>query len=236
MLQLRLAAFAFFFGLSAIACSGETNTPNGSGGSGSGGRGGSGSGGAGGSDRRRGRRRGGTTGDSGACPKFDYTNYNPTRVADAEERHSADLHDLVRALELVPPERQQPSSESRPLVAQLDGGKPSDMVLQGILTELDKPSIEVAGRRIIVSGKPEDSWLVNKIEGTHDCSGFTCMLRPRTQVRDSDARSPDSPGEAPDRADSRLDQEGHGVVGSFGVASIVGAPPEMIATRERRLS
>jgi hypothetical protein len=62
-----------------------------------------------------------------------------------------------------------------PSLFQLDGGKPTDAMLQTMLDELKKPSAQVAGRTILVPNKPEDSYLMNKIDGNSACSGFTCM-------------------------------------------------------------
>src|SRR5687768_5546819 len=168
MFQLRFSVFAIFVGLSAIAC-GTTDTPSQTGGSA-----GTGSG-TGGS--------GGTSGDSGPCPKFDYTNYNPTTSPTLRN----DIQPIFMISCALSSSCHQNGSTHPPYLglsyAQLDGGKPSDAVLQGVLAELNKNSTQVAGRKIAVSGKPEDSYVMNKIDGTHDCSGFVCMGPDRCGVR-----------------------------------------------------
>jgi hypothetical protein len=190
MLHRCLLTSSFLIGLGALACSGSSETPNdqtagraGSGGSsgGSGGAGGT-TGGSGGSA--------GTTGDGG-CPKFNYTNYNPTMSPTLRN----DIQPIFTiSCALASSCHQNGPSGRHPnlglSLAQLDGGKPSDMVLTGILTELNKPSAEVAGRNIAVSGKPEDSYLMNKIEGTQDCSGFTCMGPDKCGIQMPDPQTP----------------------------------------------
>jgi hypothetical protein len=184
MRHLRLSVFTFLIGLSAIACSGETNTPN----AGTSGRGGSGSGtggtgGAGGSGA-------GTTGDSGACPTFNYTNYNPTMSPTLRN----DIQPIFTISCALASSCHQNGSMHHPnlglALSQLDGGKPSDAILMGVLAELNKPSLEVAGRNIAVSGKPEDSYLMNKIEGTNNCSGFTCMGPDKCGIQMPDPTAP----------------------------------------------
>jgi hypothetical protein len=58
-----------------------------------------------------------------------------------------------------------------------DGGKvPVEAAdLQAIMTAVLKPSAQVPARQYVAPGKPEDSYLMNKVEGTHACSGFTCV-------------------------------------------------------------
>ncbi len=161
---------AVVIALTAMSCGDSTETPN----PGSGGSGGSSTGGAGGSTGGTGGGTGGQ-GDSGACPKFDYTNYNPTMSPTLK----IDIQPIFSLSCALSSSCHQSGSSHHPNLGpslfQLDGGKPTDMMLQMMLTELNKPSVEVAGRNIAVSGKPEDSYMVNKIEGTHDCSGFVCM-------------------------------------------------------------
>jgi hypothetical protein len=42
----------------------------------------------------------------------------------------------------------------------------------------------------ISAGKPEDSYLMNKVEGTNDCSGFTCMGADKCGIQMPDPQSP----------------------------------------------
>jgi len=163
----RLLAFTFLMGLSALGCSSESNTPGETGG-----RGGStGTGGAGGSTGGT----GGAQGDSGPCPKFDYTNYAPTTSPTLKN----DIQPIFGISCALSSSCHMANGIHHPTLGPSsfggDGGKLSDAELQTILTELNKPSAEVAARNLAVSGKPEDSYLMNKIEGTNNCSGFVCM-------------------------------------------------------------
>jgi hypothetical protein len=179
----HLAAFAFLLGLSAFACSSEPTT------SGSAGRGGSGAGtgGTGGS----GGSGGGTTGDSGACPKFDYTNYNPP-MSPTLRNEIAPIFSRSCALASS---CHQSGGTHHPFLGlslfQLDGGKMTDAMLETVISEVkDKPSTQVAGRNLVVAGKPEDSYLMNKIEGNNNCSGFTCMGPDRCGIQMPDPTAP----------------------------------------------
>jgi len=187
MHQRRLPAVALLIGLSFFGCSADTNTSTASGGSG--GSGGTGTGGSGGSTGGSGGS-GATTGDSGACPKFDYTNYNPTMSPTLRN----DIQPIFMISCALSSSCHQNGTMHHPnlglSLSQLDGGKPSDMILNGIVEELKKPSVEVAGRAIAVSGKPEDSYLVNKIEGTNNCSGFMCMGPDKCGIQMPDPLSP----------------------------------------------
>jgi len=191
MLKLRLSAFAFLIGLNIVGCSAApsdngTGGRAGSGGStstgGTGGSTGACTGGSGGSGA-------GTTGDSG-CQKFDYTNYSPTMSPTLKNDIqpifgiSCALSSSCHLVGSIHHPHLGPSAFS------LDGGKASDAELQAILAELPKASAEVAGRNVVVSGKPEDSYLMNKIEGTNNCSGFTCMGPDMCGIRMPDPSTP----------------------------------------------
>jgi len=183
MQQLRLSALVFLIGVSVSACSAEpSTTTTGRGGSGASGGTGPGSGGTGGSS--------GATGGSGACPTFDYTNYNPT----ASPTLRNDIQPIFMISCALSSSCHQNGSMHHPnlgpALSQLDGGKPNDMILNAILDELKKPSVEVAGRSIAVSGKPEDSYMVNKIEGTNNCSGFVCMGPDKCGIQMPDPLAP----------------------------------------------
>jgi len=168
MRKIRLSTLAVLLvGLHAVGC-GSTDTPS-AGSGGSGGSGGSTTGGSGGTGG------GGGQNDAGACPKFDYTNYNPT-ISPTLRNEIQPI--LTISCSLSSSCHQTGSSHPPrlgPSLSQLDGGKPTDAMLQAIITELNKPSLQVAGRNMVVSGKPEDSYLMNKIEGSNACSGFVCM-------------------------------------------------------------
>jgi hypothetical protein len=187
MLNLRFP-IAVLLGLTAIACS-SADTPT----AGAGGNGGSGgttsTGGAGGSTGGSGGSGAGQ-GDSGACPKFDYTNYNPT-ISPTLKNDIAPIFGISCALSSS---CHQAGSMHHPNLGpstfQLDGGKPSDMVLMAMLEELKKPSVEVANRNIAVPNKPEDSYVVNKIEGTNNCSGFMCMGPDKCGIQMPDPSTP----------------------------------------------
>jgi hypothetical protein len=187
MLNGRFAAFILLIGLGAFGCSSDSNTPN-DGTAGSGGSGGSsgGVGGAGGGNSGA----GGTTGDSGACPTFNYTNYNPTMSPTLKN----DIQPILTLSCALASSCHQAGSTHHPNLGpslmQLDGGKPSDAVMQTMLDELKKMSVEVAGRAIMAPGKPEDSYLMNKIEGTNNCSGFTCMGPDKCGVQMPDPSTP----------------------------------------------
>ena len=176
MLKLRLPVFAFILGLGAVACSASDNTPSDSGGSG--GRGGSGTaGGAGGVGGAGTGATGGSGGsaDAGACGKFDYSTYNPTNTPTLKN----DIQPIFTNSCALSSSCHTNGSSHHPNLGpsslQLDGGKPTDAQLMAIMTELNKPSTQVANRQIMVTGKPEDSYLMNKIEGSNNCSGFACM-------------------------------------------------------------
>ena len=181
MPKLRLPTFAILIGLIAAGCSGSADATTGSGGS-SGSGGSAGTGGAGGGKGGSGGSSG-APGDSGACPKFEYTNYNPT----ASPTLKVDIQPILTLSCSLSSSCHQTGSTHHPHLGpslfQLDGGKPSDSVLQLMLDELKKPSTEVAGRNVMVPGKPEDSWLMNKLEGNQSCGGFTCMGPDKCGVR-----------------------------------------------------
>jgi hypothetical protein len=185
MLKLRLP-IAVLFGLTTLACSGSTEPTTSSGGSG----GTTATGGAGGSTGGSAGTGGTGQGDSGACPKFDYTNYNPTMSPTLKN----DIQPIFGISCALSSSCHQNGSIHHPNLGlsnfQLDGGKPNDMMLQAILTELNKPSVEVAGRNITVSGKPEESYLVNKIEGNNNCSGFVCMGPDKCGIQMPDPMTP----------------------------------------------
>jgi hypothetical protein len=180
----RWPAFSVFITLGALACSSDPpNDPTG----GRGGSGGSGgTGGAGGSGA-------GTAGDAGPCPKFDYTNYNPSTSPTLKN----DIQPILTISCALSSSCHTNGSSHHPNLglgfAMLDGGKPSDAVLQGILEELKKDSAEVAGRKVMVPGKPEESYVMNKIEGTQNCSGFVCMGPDKCGIQMPDPLAPLEP-------------------------------------------
>jgi hypothetical protein len=190
MLKLRLPVLAFLLGLGTVACSASDNTPAETGGTG--GTGGSGAGGTGGS---------GSSGDasackdptgapSGACPKFEYANYNPCATPTLKN----EIQPIFTNSCALSSSCHTNGSSHHPNLGlsttQLDGGKPSDAVLMGIMTELNKPSAQVAGKNVVTSGKPEDSYLMNKIEGTNNCSGFVCMGPDKCGIQMPDPLAP----------------------------------------------
>lgn len=168
---MRLQGLAFLLvAFSAIACGTAATDSTGSG---SGGRGGSGSGGSGGTTGGSG---GSSGGDGAACPTFNYTNYNPTMSPTLRN----DVQPIFSRGCALASSCHQLGGSHHPFLGlslfQLDGGKMTDAMLETVISEVkDKPSTQVAGRSLLVAGKPEDSYLMNKIEGTHDCSGFVCM-------------------------------------------------------------
>jgi hypothetical protein len=171
MLKLRLPTFTILIGFIAAGCSGSSDTTTSTGG-----RGGTTStGGTGGSTGGSGGSGAGGQGDSGACPKFDYTNYNPTLSPTLKNEIqpiltiSCSLSSSCHQTGSSHPPRLGPS------LFQLDGGKPTDAMLQAMIDELKKPSTQAAGRTVAVSGKPEDSYVMNKLDRNSDCSGFMCM-------------------------------------------------------------
>jgi hypothetical protein len=171
MLKLGLPVLAFILGLGAVACS-AGDTPNDTGGTG--GSGGTGSGATGGASGAGGACKD-PPGGSGTCPKFDYANYNPC----ASPTLKNDIQPIFTNSCALSSSCHQNGSSHHPNLGlstmQLDGGKPTDAMLTMIMAELNKPSTQVAGKNIVASGKPEDSYLMNKIEGTNNCSGFVCM-------------------------------------------------------------
>ena len=187
MPKLRLPTFAILIGLITAGCSGTTDTTTGNGGRG-GSTGAGGAGGAGGSGGSSGGQ-----GDSGDCPKFDYTNYNPTATLTLKN----DIQPILTLSCSLSSSCHQTGSMHNPHLGpslfQLDGGKPSDSVMQLMLDELKKPSTQVSGRNIMEPGKPEASYLMNKLEGNNNCSGFTCMGPDKCGVRMPDGTPLDNP-------------------------------------------
>jgi hypothetical protein len=169
MLNLRFPAFILLIGLGALGCSSESNTPNDTGGAGGTG----GSGGAGGT----GGSTGGSSGAAGGgnCPTFNYAGYNPTMSPTFKN----DIQPFLPISCALSGSCHQNGSAHRPHLGKsptmLDGGKPTDAEMQTMIEELKRMSTEVAGRAIMAPGKPEDSYLMNKLEGTNNCSGFVCM-------------------------------------------------------------
>jgi hypothetical protein len=169
MLKVRFSHFIFSIGLVALGCSGEANTPTDQ----TGGRGGSGGSGA------SGGTTGGSTGGAGGaggsnCPnKFDYKNYNPTMSPTLKN----DIQGIFINSCALSSSCHQNGSKNHPNLGlssfQLDGGKLNDMQLAAIREELLKDSVEVAGRKIMVPNKPEDSWMLDKLDGSNTC--FACM-------------------------------------------------------------
>jgi len=179
MQQLRLSALAFLIGVSVFACSSETGTTT----TGRGGSGGTGAGGAGGSGA-------GTTADSG-CPTFNYTNYNPTMSPTLRN----EIQPIFSRSCALASSCHQLAGSHHPFLGlslfQLDGGKMTDVMLETVISEVkDKPSTQVAGRMMLVAGKPEDSYMMNKIEGTNNCSNFACMGPDRCGIQMPDPSAP----------------------------------------------
>jgi hypothetical protein len=192
MQKLHLLAFVVLISVSALACSSTSNPGNetgGSGGSNSGGSAGTG-GSTGGSRGGSGGNSGGTS-DSGSCPKFDYTNYNPTMSPTLKN----DIQQIFANSCALASSCHQIGGSHHPFLGlslfQLDGGKLTDPMLQTVISEIsNKPSTEVAVRNLAVPGKPEDSYLMNKIEGTNDCSGFACMGPDKCGIQMPDPQTP----------------------------------------------
>ncbi|MET0595391.1 MAG: hypothetical protein ABW133_22020 [Polyangiaceae bacterium] len=184
----RFAAFVLFIGLGASGCSSESNSPTGTGGAGGSGGSTGGAGGSGGSTGGSGGAAG--SGDSGACPTFNYTNYNPT----TSPTFKNDIQPIFTLSCALASSCHQNGSTHHPNLGpslmQLDGGKPTDQMMQTMLEELKKMSVEVAGRAIVAPSKPEDSYLMNKLEGTNNCSGFTCMGPDKCGVQMPDPSTP----------------------------------------------
>ena len=177
----RFAAFVLFIGLGALGCSSESNTPNDAGSGGTGGTGGAGgAGGAAGSP-------------DGGCPTFNYTNYNPSMSPTLK----VDIQPILTLSCALASSCHQTGSTHHPHLGpslmQLDGGKPSDSIMQLMLDELKKTSVEVAGRAIVAPGKPEDSYLMNKLEGSNNCSGFVCMGPDKCGIQMPDPSAPLEP-------------------------------------------
>jgi hypothetical protein len=171
MLKLSSSILPALLVFSAMSC-GSTETPD----AGTGGRGGSSAGGTGGATGGSGGSGAAGQGDSGACAKFDYTNYNPTMSPTLKN----DIQPILGISCALSTSCHQTSTSGKhpqlgPSTFQLDGGKPPDAVLVAIIEELKKPSAQVGGRNVAVPGKPEDSYLMNKLENTNNCSGFVCM-------------------------------------------------------------
>jgi hypothetical protein len=185
MRKLRFPVFAFIIGLGAIGCSSTPDPDNGT--SGRGGSGGA-TGGTGGSTGGSGGSGAGTASDSG-CPTFDYTNYNPTTTPTLK-KDIAPLFGISCALSSschADGSMHHPNLGLSPFL--LDAG-PSDAMLMAILAEVKKPSVEVAARSIVVPGKPEDSYMMNKVEGNNNCSGFVCMGPDKCGIQMPDPSTP----------------------------------------------
>jgi hypothetical protein len=179
MPNLRFAAFILLTGLGALGCSSDSNTPNDTGGAG--GRGGTaGSGGTGGST--------GGAGGGSNCSTFNYANYNPTMTPTLRN----DIQPIMAISCALTSSCHQNGSIHRPHLgpSRGDGAALTNDQLQAIVTELTKPSTEVANRAIMVPNKPEDSFIMNKLEGTHDCPSFTCMGPDKCGARMPDPRLP----------------------------------------------
>jgi hypothetical protein len=43
------------------------------------------------------------------------------------------------------------------------------------MANLGRNSEQLPSRKYVVPGKPEESYLMNKIDGSNDCSGFMCV-------------------------------------------------------------
>src|SRR4029078_12725923 len=101
---------------------------------------------------------GGQADSGGGCPKFDYTNYNPTMSPTLKN----DIQPIFGVSCALSSSCHQSGGTHHPYLVPStfgsDGGKPSDAVLQVIIDELKKPTTQVAGRNLAVSGKPEDSY------------------------------------------------------------------------------
>jgi hypothetical protein len=193
MLKLRLPIVAFLIGLGALACSSESNTPNDTSAGGAGGSGGSGGGGTGGTDNTDAGCKNPTTGpaDAGGCnPKFDYANYNPCAAPTLKNDIQPIFSNSCALSSSCHTNGSSHHPTLGPSLRMLDGGKPSDSMLQGIMTELNKPSTQVGGRNILVANKPEDSYLMNKVEGSNNCSGFACMGPDKCGIQMPDPLAP----------------------------------------------
>jgi len=141
----------------------------------SGGSGGSGSTGTGGTSAGTG---GGGTGSSGGgppgCQTFDYTNY---RAPAAMISLKTDILPIFSNATSAGCALSICHSNSAPNSPKL--GPANGMVdavgLEAIRNALLASSTQVPGLKLVSPGKPEESYLMNKIDGTFSCMGFACQ-------------------------------------------------------------
>ena len=118
----------------------------------------------------------GGTGGSGppGCQKFDYTNYAPPAAKLTLKTDILPIFSNVMSsgctLSLC-------HSNTAPNVPKL--GPSNGMVdaagLEAIRNALLAASTQVPALKIVSPGKPEESYLMNKIDGTLSCMGFSCQ-------------------------------------------------------------
>lgn len=63
---------------------------------------------------------------------------------------------------------------SPPLLGPRSNVSPDDAMLSLMLADLLKPSAQAPGLARVKPGRPDESYLIQKLEGTHACSAGTC--------------------------------------------------------------
>jgi hypothetical protein len=142
---------------------GSTGTGMGTGGAGAGGPGAGGAGAGG----------GGTSPGTGSCQTFDYKNYqapagNLTLKTDILPIFLAPTSSCV--LSVCHSDRSANAPKLGPSNGMVDAAG-----LEAIRNALLAPSLQVPSLRFVVPGKPEESYLMNKLDGTFGCMGFACQ-------------------------------------------------------------
>ena len=161
---------------------GNGNVPGNSGGTGvgAGGTGGSSAGGTGGGGAGTGGSPGtGTGGSDKGCQTFDYANYRAPAAAISLKtdivpifQGSCSLSSSCHSDKSMQPPRLGPS------IGMVDAAG-----LQTIRAELLAASPQVPALKFVSPGKPEESYLMNKIDGTWNCMGFACRTADGCGVR-----------------------------------------------------
>jgi hypothetical protein len=121
---------------------------------------------------------GGSTGGAGSggadgCQKFDYA------------RYQAPATPVSLKTDLVPIFQKSCSlssgchSDKSKVLPRLGPatGVPDPTALQTIRSELLAAATQVPALKFVSPGKPEESYLMNKIDGTFGCMGFACMTQ-----------------------------------------------------------
>ncbi len=64
--------------------------------------------------------------------------------------------------------------DNRPLLGPRSGITPDEATVAAILADLRAPAEKAPALSRVSAGRPQDSFLLHKLDGSHTCAGLTC--------------------------------------------------------------